>query len=77
MHRQDYEKWDLAHVTVRPTSLSVREFYRQLILLYRRVVLRPSVLLQHASRYSPRMLVRMAAGALAVWRQYRLKMREA
>jgi radical SAM superfamily enzyme YgiQ (UPF0313 family) len=75
--RGDFEKWDLAHVTVRPLHMSAREFYRQIILLYRRILLRPYALVRHAVRYPPRMWLKMIAGTRAVWRQYDAKMREA
>lgn len=75
--RSDFEVWDLAHAMVRPTRLSVPEFYRHLIALYQEVLFRPGVLARYAVRYSPPRLLKMALGSFRVRGQYLKKMREA
>jgi radical SAM superfamily enzyme YgiQ (UPF0313 family) len=74
--RKDFAKWDLAHVTVRPTRLSVADFYGELIDLYVATLYRPEVLWRHA-RQPVRMIAKMLAGTWRVAEQYRRKRAEA
>lgn len=76
VHRSDYVKWDLAHVMVRPSKMSVQAYYREIIRSYKTILYRPSVLKSHL-QYSPTMLWKMLKGTAAVYRQYVQKMREA
>ena len=39
--RDDFEKWDLAHVTIRPEKMTVEEFYRSILRLYLRILYYP------------------------------------
>ncbi len=74
-HRSDYARWDLAHIAVRPSRMSVHAYYREIIKSYEAVLYRPSVLKSHL-KYPPRMLWKMMSGSWAVHRQYMKKMRE-
>ncbi|OPX43160.1 radical SAM superfamily protein [Ruminiclostridium hungatei] len=75
--RQDYHKWDLAHVTVRPKKLSEREYYGEIIRLYRRILFRPGTIFGYIRTYPIKMLLKMLLGSTMVYRQYRQKMKEA
>ncbi len=75
-HRSDYAKWDLAHVAVRPSKMSVQQYYREIIRSYEAVLYRPGVLLSHL-KYPPLMLWKMLRGSWSVHRQYQQKMKEA
>lgn len=75
--RQDYHKWDLAHVTVRPKKLSEREYYGEIIKLYRRILFRPGIIFEYIRTYPMKMLLKMLLGSTMVYRQYRQKMKEA
>ncbi len=75
--RTDYPKWDLAHVTLRPRHLSVREFYLWIIRLYSALLFRPSVLWGYIRKYRARQLWKMFAGTLRVRKQYSAKIKEA
>ncbi len=75
--RENFTEWDLAHVALRPSRMSLSEFYRHLIALYDRVLFQPRVLLSYLRQYRPVQLWRMAVGASRVRRQYMEKMREA
>lgn len=76
LHRSDYARWDLAHLAVRPSKMSVPAYYREIIRSYEAVLFRPSVLKDHL-KYPPRMLWKMLTGSLAVYRQYLRKLWEA
>ncbi|MFH1808820.1 MAG: radical SAM protein [Pseudomonadota bacterium] len=72
----DFERWDLAHVAVRPQHLSVAEFYQQLIKLYMVTLYQPRYLRSYL-KYPRRMMGKMLAGTWRVRRQYLDKLREA
>lgn len=74
--RTDYPKWDLAHVSIRPQQLSVREYYRQIIKLYMVILFQKGVLRDYLKAYSPRMLWKMLRGSYLVRRQYLRKMKK-
>ena len=74
--RDDFVRWDLAHVTVRPARMSVEAYYGKIIESYTRALYRPAPLLGYL-RYPPRMLRKMIAGNAKVYRQYVRKKREA
>ncbi len=73
--KTDYEKWDLAHVTVQPEKLTVAEFYREIIKAYSSILYQPKVLLKYLKTYRPVMLVKMLLGAYKVEKQYREKIK--
>lgn len=72
----DFARWDLAHVALRPTHMSVAEFYRQLIKLYEVTIYQPRYLLSYL-KYPKRHLAKMLLGTLRVRAQYQRKLREA
>jgi radical SAM superfamily enzyme YgiQ (UPF0313 family) len=74
--RSEYEKWDLAHVAIKPSSLSVAEFYSELLKAYMSILYHPPVLLKYLVSYKPAMLLKMFFGGLRVNKQYRKKMKE-
>ena len=75
--RMDYEKWDLAHLTVRPEKLSVADFYEEILKAYQSVLYRPATLWKYLTSYKPKMLIKMLKGGARVTQQYREKIREA
>ena len=75
--RSFYEKWDLAHITVQPTKLSVPEFYKQILKAYSSIIYDPKVLWIYLRTYKPIMLLKMLIGGFRVSRQYRKKIKEA
>jgi len=74
--RDDWAKWDLAHVTVRPTRVGVGEFYAETMRLYRRMIWRPRNLWKNR-KYPLRMQWRILRGLARVGRQYRRARRDA
>ena len=73
----DFTRWDLAHVSIRPRHMTVAQFYRQIIKLYDDIVFRPPVLWGYLRRYRPGQWWKMARGSFLVRRQYLRKIREA
>jgi radical SAM superfamily enzyme YgiQ (UPF0313 family) len=75
--RNEYEKWDLAHVSVMPSKLTVAEYYRQILIAYHDILFRPAVLWEHFRRYSFPMMWKMLSGTNKVTKQYKKKIKEA
>jgi hopanoid C-3 methylase len=75
--KTDYEKWDLAHVSVQPTKLSVAEFYEEILKAYSAILYSPPVLWKYLTTYSPAMLFKMLVGGYRVTKQYKQKINEA
>jgi radical SAM superfamily enzyme YgiQ (UPF0313 family) len=77
IHNEDYSKWDLAHLTIRPTRLSVVDYYKQLLRLYNKIIFQPWVLKKYLLTKSWKMLIKMVIGSRHVYRQYLDKINEA
>lgn len=77
LSRTDYPRWDLAHLCIPPTRLSTADYYREILGLYRRIVLRPRIVFRHFRKYNPRMIWKMIRGSGRVGDQYRKKIAEA
>jgi len=75
--RSEYDKWDLAHVSVMPSKLSVAEFYRQILQSYNTIVFQPRAIFAYLTGYNPIMLFKMLMGSSRVGRQYKKKISEA
>ena len=75
--RTTYEKWDLAHISVQPSKLSVPEFYNEILKAYSSILYDPKVLWKYLTTYKPSMLLKMLVGGFRVTRQYRQKINEA
>lgn len=67
--RTEFEKWDLAHVVISPTKMSLQDYYHQILHMYERVLFRPGNLMHHL-KYSPAMQFRLLWGAAKVRSQY-------
>uniref|UniRef100_UPI004056FB5D B12-binding domain-containing radical SAM protein n=1 Tax=Candidatus Electrothrix sp. TaxID=2170559 RepID=UPI004056FB5D len=68
--RSEYEKWDLAHLVLRPGKLSVAGYYWNIIRLYHTVTFRPKSLLNLVRRFGLRDNVRLFFGSSRVTLQY-------
>ena len=72
----DFEKWDLAHVTVRPRKMGTADFYKNILRLYNSILFQPRFLFKHIRRYNPEMILKMTAGSIRVRKQYLRKIKE-
>jgi len=68
--RKEYDLWDLAHLTIQPSKLSVADFYRQILKAYTSILYQPKVIWMYLTTYSPSMLYRMFFGGYRVTKQY-------
>lgn len=74
--RDDYARWDLAHVTIKPEKMSIVDFYKNILKLYEKVIFNPKNLFSHL-KYPVYMQMKMAIGLNKVQRQYRKRIMEA
>ena len=72
----DFARWDLAHVVIKPVNMSVADYYRNIIRLYRRILYKPRNILSNF-KYSPLFVWKIIRGSFRVWSQYRQKVKEA
>ncbi|MBN2008513.1 cobalamin-dependent protein [candidate division KSB1 bacterium] len=68
--RSDHAKWDLAHLILRPTRLSVAAYYWQILQLYYRITIQPKNLLRLLFKYGLRENINMLVGSTRVALQY-------
>ena len=76
INAHEYEKWDLAHVSVKPTRMSVPDYYKHILKAYYKILFRRTVLWSHFRRYRTGMLWKMFLGSQKVTFQYKRKLRE-
>jgi hopanoid C-3 methylase len=72
----DYERWDLAHVTIRPKKMSPGDFYKNILRLYNSILFQPRFLIDYVKKYKLMMLLKMVLGSIKVRNQYLLKIKE-
>ncbi len=77
IQKTEFEKWDLAHVSIKPVYMSVAEFYREIIKLYNKILFRPSVLFSYLIKYNLSQLIAMLIGTFRVRAQYEQKIKNA
>lgn len=68
--RDDYAKWDLTHLAVRPSRMTPRSFYRHLIGTYFRTASHPRVFFSVLRRYGLGVAIRMLRGGFLITAQY-------
>ena len=72
--REEYEKWDLAHLTVKPSKISVRRYYFNIIKLYYKVTLSPRNVFKMIAEYGLKDNIKLSIGASKITMQYFIKM---
>jgi len=77
INRKEYEKWDLAHISIRPDHMSVADFYNEILRAYFKILYRPKAIWKYLVSYDFSMLIRMLKGGYKVSKQYRRKIKEA
>ncbi|TYQ14876.1 UNVERIFIED_CONTAM: radical SAM superfamily enzyme YgiQ (UPF0313 family) [Acetivibrio alkalicellulosi] len=66
----EHEKWDMAHLVVKPGKLSIRAYYYQIISLYYKITMSPKNIIYMIKRYSLKTVMMLSCGALAITWQY-------
>lgn len=73
---KQYEKWDMAHLVVRPKKLSVRAYYYQIIRLYYKITITPANIRYMFQKYGVITTLKLSVGAMKITMQYIKKMIE-
>lgn len=68
--RDDYAKWDLAHLTLRPLKMSPASYYWNIIKLYYRVTIQPVNIIKLLFRYGLKQNFKMMLGSIWITFQY-------
>lgn len=66
----EYEKWDLAHLVVRPSNISVRKYYWYTMLLYYKITANPVSAWYMIKKYGLHDTLKLSVGAWKVNLQY-------
>lgn len=67
---EEYEKWDLAHLVVRPSGISVRKYYWYTMLLYYKITANPVSAWYMIKKYGLHDTLKLSVGAFKVNLQY-------
>jgi radical SAM superfamily enzyme YgiQ (UPF0313 family) len=73
--REDFPRWDLAHVVIKPEKMSVSRYYSNLMKLYERIMFHPKNLISHLFHYPLPMQWKLAKGIYRVHKQYKERIR--
>ncbi len=71
---EEYEKWDLAHLVVKPSHISVRKYYYYTILLYYKITVNPKSAWYMIRKYGLQDTLKLSVGAFKVNLQYLKKL---
>lgn len=74
IREDEYEKWDLAHLVVRPTHISVRRYYWYTIWLYYKIMVNPKSAWYMVKKYGLKDTCKLSIGAGKVNLQYLKKL---
>ncbi len=72
--REDYAKWDLAHVVLQPTKMSIRRYYYEIIRAYFKIAFRKYAIVYMIKKYGFFPVLKMWWGSQLVSLQYIKKM---
>lgn len=67
---EDYARWDMAHLVVQPTHLSIRRYYFEIVKLYYKTTARPAMILRALRKYPLWENIKLTVGANRVMWQY-------
>lgn len=67
---REFEKWDLAHITVRPENMSVRKYYFLILWTYLMLSFTPGNMLKNIRKYSFSTLLKITFGTRKIILQY-------
>lgn len=72
--RDEYAKWDLAHLVVKPTKMSMRAYYFNIVKVYYKVTMHPKNIFKMVKQYGIWENLKLSVGASKITRQYIVKM---
>jgi len=67
---QEHEKWDMAHLVVKPTKVSVRRYYLYILSLYYKITVTPKNIAYMFKRYGVMTTLKLSLGAMKITYQY-------
>lgn len=70
IREDEYEKWDLAHLVVKPTYISVRKYYFYTMMMYYHIMVNPKSALYMIRKYGLKDTMKLSFGAFKVNLQY-------
>ena len=70
IREDEYEKWDLAHLVVKPSNISSRKYYWYTILLYYKITVNPKSAWYMVKKYGLHDTLKLSVGAFKVNIQY-------
>ncbi|ABR49613.1 Radical SAM domain protein [Alkaliphilus metalliredigens QYMF] len=70
IQKQEYEKWDLAHLVLAPTKMSVRRYYFEMIKLYYKITMDPKSVVKLIRKYGFKDVLKLSIGSSRVTQQY-------
>lgn len=76
VREDEYEKWDLAHLVVKPSKISVRKYYWYTMLLYYKITANPVSAWYMIKKYGLHDTLKLSVGAAKVNHQYFMKLLE-
>lgn len=71
---KEHEKWDMAHIVMRPDKLTVRQYYFQIIKLYYKLTMNPKSIWYMIRKYGLSSTIKLGFGSMHVSYQYVIKM---
>lgn len=74
IREDEYEKWDLAHLVVKPDNISVRKYYFYTMMLYYHIMVNPKSALYMIKKYGVKDTLKLSFGAFKVNVQYLKKL---
>ena len=72
----EYEKWDLAHLVVRPSKISIRKYYLYTMILYYKIMVNPKSAIYMIKKYGLHDTLKLSVGGFKVNLQYLKKLIE-
>lgn len=70
---KEHEKWDMAHLVVKPENISIREYYFRIISTYYKVTMSPQNVIYMIGKYGLNTVIKLSFGALRITWQYAKK----
>lgn len=68
--KEEFEKWDLAHLVLKPSEMSIRQYYWEIVKLYYKVTMEPRNVLKIIKRHGLKDVLKLSLGSSMVTIQY-------
>lgn len=71
--RDEYHKWDMAHLVIQPTGLSLRAYYWEIVKLYYKITVSLKMVIRALRKYPFTENIKLSIGANRVMAQYLIR----